>query len=187
MKGKLKDIFYLLARKPSQTVGASWPLRPSRPLMESLEAWYVLILWTLNFRLGSTQVHETVLNGQSLARQPSFSDDASWPLRPSRPLMESPEARYVLILWTWNFRHGSTQVHETVLNEQSLARQPSSSDDASWPLRPSRYLMESPEVRYVLISWTLNLRFDSPQVHETVQNRQTLAGQPSFSDDASWP
>merc|ERR1711952_172509 len=104
--------------------------------MESPEVRYVLILQTLTFRLGSTQVHETVLNGQSLAHQPSFSNDTSWPLRPSRPLMESPEARYILILWTLNFRLGSTQVHETVLNGQSLARQPSFSDDAIWPLRP---------------------------------------------------
>merc|ERR1712117_405169 len=110
--------------------------------MESPKARSVLILWLLDFRLGSTQVHETVINGQSLARQPSFSDDASWPLWPSRSLMESPEARYVLILWTLNFRLGSSQVHDTVINGQSLARQPSFSDDASWLLRHSRPLMD---------------------------------------------
>ena len=155
--------------------------------MESPEVRYVLILWTLNFRLDSPQVHETVQNRQTLAGQPSFSNDASWPLRPSRSLKESPEVRYVLTLWTLNLSFDSPQVHETVQNRQTLAGQPSFSNDASWPLRPSRSLMESPEVRYVLTLWTLNFRLYSSKVHETVLNGQTLAGQPSFSDDASWP
>ena len=155
--------------------------------MESPEVRNVLISWFLNLRFDSPQVHETVQNRQTLAGQPSFSNDASWPLRPSRSLTESLEVRYVHTLWTLNFRLYSSKVHETVLNGQTLASQPSFSDDASWPLRPSRPLMASPEVRYVLILWTLNFRLDSSQVHETVQNGQTLAGQPSFSDDASWP
>ena len=100
--------------------------------------------------------------------------------------MESTEVRYVLILWTLNFRLDSSQVHETVQNRQTLAGQPSFSNDASWPLRPSRSLMESPEVRYVLTLWNLSFRLDSSQVHETVQNGQTLASLPSFSDDAGW-
>ena len=101
--------------------------------------------------------------------------------------MESTEVRYVLILWTFNLRFDLPQVHETVQNRQTLAGQPSFSYDASWLLRPSRSLMESPEVRYVLTLWTLNFRLYSSKVHETVQIGQTLASQPSFNDDASWP
>ena len=109
-------------------------------------------------RLASYQVHDTVLNKQLLAGQPSFRDDASWPLRPSRPLIESPELGYVLILWTLFFKLASYQVHRTVKNGQFLAGQPSFRDDASWPLEPSRPTMESPEVGYVLILWTLYFR-----------------------------
>ena len=99
--------------------------------------------------------------------------------------MEPPAVGYVLILWFLSLRHASYQVHDTVLNEHQLAGQPSLtvdsyqvnetvllgqlfagqpsfSVDASWPLRPSRPTMESPEVGYILTWWTLNFRRPLP-------------------------
>ena len=72
--------------------------------------------------------------------------------------MESRKVGYVLILWTFKLRHASYQVHDTVLNEQLLAGQPSLSVDATWPLRPSRPTNEPAAVGYVIILWTVNLR-----------------------------